>query len=151
MNYGLIEENHLKDFSRSVCDCLGYGENGMASMLLVETARAETGAGKVKDTTVGAGMGITQIDKIPFYDILERVRDRDKEKVFNFFGIDLDLIEWEHLRYNPLLCLIFTRLKYKLIPEIIPTLRTKRADYWKKYYNTKAGKGTVAHYISANT
>lgn len=150
MYYGLISKKHLEDMSVSVCDCLGYGSNNVAHKLLIETAGAETNHGTIKDPTTYAGMGLTQFDKIPFYDVKNRARHSDKQKIADDFDIVLDLVEWEHLRYNPLLCLIFTRLKYKKIPELIPDTLQGRAEYWKKYYNTEAGKGTIKHYIGAN-
>lgn len=68
-----------------------------------------------------------------------------------YFGIDIELVEWEHLRYNPLLAMLFTRLKYKLIPELVPKSIEARARYWKMFYNSKAGKGTVEHYLEVNS
>lgn len=150
MNYGLTNQLYLKECIDIVCNCLGYGINGVADELLIETARAETGAGTIADNSIGAGMGITQIDKIPFVDIQDRVRHSDRDKIKEELGIDLALISWEHIRYNPLLCVLFTRLKYKKIPETIPSSIKGRAEYWKTYYNTEAGKGTVKHYIDAN-
>jgi len=41
-------------------------------------------------------------------------------------------------------------LKYKLIPELIPNSLDERATYWKKYYNSEAGKGTMKHYLEMN-
>jgi len=150
MNYGLINKLYLKECVEKVCDCLGYGANKNADELLLETAGAETLHGDAIDGTIGAGMGITQIDEIPFGDIQNRVKESDKSKVKDILGIDIDLVGWEHLRYNPLLCVLFTRLKYKKIPEVIPNSMQGRAEYWKKYYNTVAGKGTVEHYLKAN-
>jgi len=150
MYYGLINRNHLDDIAEAVCDSLGYGSNENANILLIETAGAETNMGNLKDPSIYAGMGITQFDKMPFYDIKTRTRHSDKTKILFDFDIVIDLVEWEDLRYNPLLSLIFTRLKYKLIPDVIPATLELRADYWKKHYNTKAGKGTVEHYMSAN-
>lgn len=151
MNYGLTNKLYLKECIEKVCDCLGYGANNNADELILETAGVETRFGKATDGTIGAGMGITQIDKMPFGDIQNRVKNSDREKIKKEMGIDLDLIGWEHLRYNPLLCVLFTRLKYKKIPEEIPTNLEGRAFYWKDHYNTKAGKGTVEHYIKANS
>ena len=145
MMYGLINQKHLDEMAEEVCECLGGGEN--AINLLLETAGAETNRGQTKDLSIGAGMGITQIDRLPFLDIKDRLRQKDKEAVYNHFNIDTDLVKWEHLRYNPLLCLIFTRLKYKKVPEAIPTTEEGRAKYWKKYYNSIEGKGTIAHYV----
>ena len=145
--YGLINQSHLEDMAESVCECLGGNENVIA--LLLETAGAETNRGYTKDNTIGAGMGITQIDRLPFLDIKDRLRQKDKESVKQFFDVDVDLVKWEHLRYNPLLALIFTRLKYKKIPESVPSTKEGRAKYWKKHYNSIEGKGTLAHYILA--
>lgn len=149
--YGLVKPSHLKDIAIDVCDCLGNGTNNNAVFLLMETAGAETGKGTIKDESIGAGMGITQFDKMPFYDVKDRCRDSDKQKLKEYFDIDIDLVEWEDLRYNPLLAMIFTRLKYKKIPEPIPRTTETRAYYWKQHYNTKAGKGTYEHYMQANS
>lgn len=45
---------------------------------------------------------------------------------------------------------LFTRLFYRLIPEAILETIEGRAKYWKKYYNTVLGKGTVEHYLEMN-
>jgi hypothetical protein len=132
-----------------VCDCLGYGINHTAHLLIVETATTETGLGRIKDTTLGAGMGICQFDKMPFYDIRKRSA-KYKEKIYEELGVDIDLVEWEHLRYNSFLSLLFCRLFYKPIPKQIPDDIKERAIYWKKYYNTELGKGTAEHYLRMN-
>lgn len=148
--YGLTNIDDLEKLAVKVCDCLGHGKHLTAVDLLVETAGAETKRGTYQDKTKYAGMGITQFDKMPFYDIRDRTSKANKLKVFNCFGIHLDYVEWEHLRYNPLLALIMTRLKYLLVREHIPPDLESRAKYWKKYYNSYAGKGTPEHYIEIN-
>jgi hypothetical protein len=147
--YGLIKKEHLEQIAETVCDVLGHGTNRTAIKLLMETAGAETNRGLTKDTSINAGMGITQIDRLPFKDIKDRCREVDKKALKIYLDIDIDLVEWEHLRYNPLLCMIFTRLKYKKIPDLIPDNAEDRADYWKIHYNTVAGKGTIKHYLDA--
>ena len=148
--YGLINQQHLKDMSHAVCDCLGHGGNHNAVELLLETAGAETKRGTYKDSTLYAGMGITQFDELPFQDVKDRCRDSDKQKLINSFDIDIDLVEWTDIRYNPLLSLIFTRLKYKKIPDVIPLTIQDRYTYYKKWYNSYEGKATLAHYINSN-
>lgn len=73
-----------------------------------------------------------------------------KDKIITDLGVDISLVEWEHLRYNPYLSLIFTRLLYRLVKESIPSTIEERAKYWKKYYNTELGKGTPEHYLEMN-
>ena len=151
MNYGLTNgKSEIIRLSRTICSVLGNGAKNNAHELLIETAGAETDFGTFRDNSVGAGMGLTQFDKMPFYDVRDRTKEHNKEKLKRALGIDIDLVEWEHLRYNPLLSLIFTRLKYKLIPDEIPESLEGRAKYWKKYYNTELGKGTIEHYLKAN-
>lgn len=150
--YGLVSKNQLLDTVKYVCDVLGHGANNNAVKLLLETANTETSLGKTKDTTKYAGMGITQIDKIGFDDILDRVSFSDVAIIKEKMGIELAWIKWEDLRYNILLAFLFTRLKYKKIPEEIPNRVEDRALYWKKHYNSyhPNAKGTVGHYLEAN-
>lgn len=148
--YGLTDIKQLEEIAVKVCDCLGHGKNLTAVDLLLETAGAETKRGTYQDPTKYAGMGITQFDKMPFYDIRDRTSKKNKLKVYNCFGIHLDYVEWTDLRYNPLLAMIMTRLKYLLVKEHIPPDFVARAKYWKKYYNSYKGKGTPEHYIEMN-
>lgn len=152
MNYGLARKHHLMDFAVAVCDCLGYGKNNNAHLLLIKTSGAETNKGSTKDRSIGAGMGITQIDKLTFEDIKKRCKGSHKELLLNNLGVNIDLVEWGHLRYNPFMCFIFTRLKYKKVPEVIPTSDVEIAQYWKKNYNSCAenAKGTVYHFLGCN-
>ncbi|MBT7349732.1 hypothetical protein HN803_02960 [candidate division WWE3 bacterium] len=148
--YGLLNQRHLADVATEVCDCLGYGANGTARDILMETAGAETIFGTYKDETKFAGMGITQFDKSPFYDVRTRASVSDRKRIEEYFNIDIDLVDWKDLRYNPLLAMLFTRLKYKKITAEIPETLMGRAEYWKEHYNTKLGKGTTSKYLAAS-
>lgn len=150
MYYGLTRKTDLREIAFEVCECLGHGLHNSAFNLLLETAGAETHRGQIRDRTEGAGTGLTQFDKLPFYDTKARVSQKDKERVKEYFDIDVDSIEWQDLRYNPLLALLFARLKYKKIPQAVPITIRERAEYWKQHYNSYLGKGTVNHYIKAN-
>ncbi len=148
--YGLTDLKQLETIAIQVCECLGGGTNNTAINMLLETAGAETGKGTVIDGTKFAGMGITQFDGMPFQDVIDRTRQKHKDMIIEYFNINIEWVQWEHLRYNPLLAMIFTRLKYKLVPELIPNSLEARARYWKVYYNTEAGKGDVEHYLGMN-
>lgn len=148
--YGVMDQEHLERIAFEVCECLGHGTNGKAIDILIETAGAETVRATLQDPTKFAGMGVTQFDKLPFEDIQNRTRQKDKDKILETFGINIEWVGWSHLRYNPLLAMIFTRLKYKKIPELIPNTFEDRSAYWKEHYNTKLGKGTIEHYIKSN-
>lgn len=141
-NYGWTQDVYSQ--ARAVVNCLGGGE--VAYALILETATAETGLGKITDGTVYAGMGLCQFDKIPFY----RIRDvsmKFRDKIKSELKVDIKLIKWEELRYNPFLSLLFCRLYYLAVRSPNPTTLDGRAKYWKKYYNSYLGKGTPEHYI----
>lgn len=43
--------------------------------------------------------------------------------------------------------IVFCRLKYWRVPHKIPSSTIGLARYWKKWYNTDGGAGTVSHFI----
>lgn len=147
--YGLINENALDDIIADVTNVLGNGANNTAHLLLSETAQAETNYGKTPDLHLFSGYGVFQFDDIAIKDTIARTPQHLKDKINQVYGIDLNYINGFVLQWSPLASTIMARLKYRLIPEEIPTTREKRAEYWKKYYNTYLGKGTVEHYLSA--
>lgn len=149
MNYGYIDKKHILEKAEKICDCIGHGLHGTAVQMIIETAVAETGLGQITDRTVGAGMGLTQFDELPFKDIKNR-NMKLRDKILKELGVDLQLIQWDDLRYNDFLSLLFTRLFYRLKGDPIPKTIEDRAKYWKIHYNTSAGKGTVEHYLEMN-
>lgn len=149
MNYGYIDDKLAIEMATKICDCIGHGKYNSAVQMILETAVAESGLGRIEDKTDGAGMGITQFDKLPFDDIRDRSK-KLKSKILKDLNVDIEKVEWNDLRYNPFLSLLFTRLHYWLKGDPIPKTIEERAAYWKLHYNTKFGKGTVEHYLEMN-
>lgn len=150
MFYGVISLEHLKAATKAVCDCIGHGRNNKAVAMLLETCAAETHCGNYRDPTPnGAGRGVTQIDHGTFDWLKDKYQNSAiAAKLDERFGIDIRRVQHSELDYNPLLALIFARLRYWTVTECIPATRKLRADYWKKYYNTELGKGTAQHYLA---
>ena len=148
-NYGFIDDETIVKQAKKICDCIGHGMHGTAMHMIIETAVTETGLGKIEDKTVGAGMGLTQFDELPFKDILKR-NMKSRDKIYKDLKVDIHLVEWDDLRYNNYLALLFTRMFYLLKGDPIPKTIEERAAYWKLHYNTKLGKGTVEHYLEMN-
>ena len=101
---------------------------------------------------MGTKVNLQLPDDKPFRDI----RDRNiklRPKILKDLGIDIMLVEWDDLRYNQFLALLFTRLLYWLKGEAIPLTIEERAEYWKRHYNTYAptAKGTPEHYLEMNS
>lgn len=151
MYYGLVRKQHLLDMAIVVCDVLGHG-NGNAVPMLIETAAAETLLGKYRDTTeYAAGTGITQVDKGTFDWLQGKYANRSVNKrCIEVFNIDLGLVRYDELEHSPLLALIFARLRYRTVPEAIPSTIEGRARYWKKHYNSfhPNAKGTPEKYLT---
>jgi hypothetical protein len=146
--YGLQSRDHAIELATRVCNMLGLGANGLAINLLLETACVETCLGTYQDPTPnGAGWGLTQGDAIGVLDVAKRTRDVDARRIRHAFGFEIYNTIGPDLANNPLKAFVFTRCFYKLIPEAIPETLQGRAEYWKKYYNTHLGKGTVNEYI----
>lgn len=149
MNYGLREKADAVDYAFAVCDVLGHGKNGAAPLLMLETAAAETLLGDYRDPTpTSAGTGLTQVDQGTFEWLRTKYHAQPVgKKLLAAFGIDLSRTVYQELRTSPLLAMIMCRLRYFAVNEAIPDTREDRALYWKRYYNTSAGKGTPADYL----
>lgn len=151
MNYGVLSLAYLRDAAYEVADCIGHGKNRMAAPMTLETCAAETQCGEYRDPTPnGAGRGVTQIDEETFYWLQKKyTKSAIAQRIYTRFGIDISRVKHEELDYNPLLALIWCRLRYWVVTEPIPETRAERAVYWKQHYNTVAGKGDVPHYLTA--
>lgn len=51
------------------------------------------------------------------------------------------------LVFSPELGVLFARLHYLRIPELVPVALEDQAAYWKQHYNTTFGKGTAQEYL----
>lgn len=150
MNYGIINLKRINKDAQLICDCIGHGKYGTAKEQIIETAIAETGLGQIEDKTPNsAGMGITQFDKMPFEDVKKRTM-KLRPKILADLKVDIATVKWEDLKFDHFKSLLFTRLLYWLKGDPIPATIEERAKYWKLHYNTKAGKGTVEHYLEMN-
>jgi len=122
------------------------GTNGM----LRDIAKIESRDGTDKDTFTGSSNGIWQVDDIGLkatqdtesHPNLQRQHALIKEQ----FGIDWSQVTTADLN-QPIVAAIAARLHLLNIPEAIPADKAGQAEYWKKYYNTAAGKGTVKKYL----
>lgn len=76
---------------------------------------------------------------------------RDPRAVNNWYDLmGMDAILWSlRIVDNDRLAVLFARIHYLRVPEPVPESLTEQAAYWKKYYNTAAGKGTAEQYIES--
>ena len=146
--YGVNSLNHVKRLARIVVNGLGGSENVYYQML--GTAAVETHCGQYPDDNPKSlGVGLYQHDQIRIDDIQQEGEQRHFDIVKNLWGYDIPSIKLAELAYDPLLSTICARLGYKRIPEACPSNILDQAVYWKKYWNTGAGKGTIEHYLDS--
>lgn len=73
----------------------------------------------------------------------------DSKATTDWINLPLETILWMlRLNDNDYLGVLFCREHYRRVPIYIPGDLAGQAQYWKTYYNTVAGKGTVDEYIA---
>lgn len=115
-----------------------------AEQLVLGTAIHESGLVYLKQIN-GPALGYWQMEPATHDDVWNRM-PRDIRRGFAIFGSADGSAEDLYLRndYAAAMC----RMKYRLSPGPIPMTLTAQAAYWKLYYNTPLGAGTVSEYIA---
>lgn len=123
------------------------GYNTTASLSLVcGTGNKESGYRTKTQYGGGPAKSWFQIERPTYNDVLNRAvskRPLLKNKIIEYLnGNDPS---FDLLTENDGFAAIVCRLKYLLIPEELPSYddAASMAKYWKKYYNTYLGKGSV--------
>lgn len=120
--------------------------------LIYETACVESGGFKYLKQVNGPALGFTQLEPNTVMDCWDNYIGF-RETLKHFFEVELNFNP-EDLEYcilsNVALQIAFARIVYYRRPGAIPPTMGGRAAYWKKYYNTSLGKGTIDHYLSLN-
>ena len=153
--YGIATRQEIELFTGEVCAFFD-GESIINDELnqkyvnsynmLMETMCAETLLGNMKDTDDKQGMGLPQIDRIKYDDIILNSQEH-QAKIWNKWHIDINLVTFESLRYDWKSSIIFMRIGYKRIRESFPSTREDRSRYWKKWWNTYKGAGKPSEYM----
>ena len=111
-----------------------------ATDLLMGTAAQESWLGTfLRQVGGGPAKGAFQMEGATFNDLVHR------------FGAKYPLIEefqFEQLEWDLQASIIMARIKYLSCPGAIPHGLTGQAAYWKKYYNTALGAGTIDEYLA---
>lgn len=123
--------------------------------LVLCTFQAETQFNAVRQDLgkhrYGKGYGLPQMEKLTFDDHVEHMEKRNPEIMELIIKI-CNLNEFpdvEALTWNDRLAVCMTRYHYKRVVEPLPAVDDLKgmARYWKKYYNTPMGAGTVEGFI----
>lgn len=119
-------------------------ENEKYNNLVAGTIGVETLYGKYRGKSK---LGITQISKAGWGYIKWKITYEDIDKI-KLLGYDHSKIKFENICNDITLSIAYCSLyyKYKLENQNPSTIK-ECAVAWKKYYNTKEGKGTVNDYL----
>ena len=122
-----------------------------ARALLLCTAAHESHLGTYLKQQEGPALGVYQMEPFTYRDIVqnylayriplsEKILKKGGFKIFPFSSELATNLKWSTY---------FARLHYMRIPEALPSYQNVEqiAQYWKKYYNTMDGKGTVEAFI----
>ena len=124
-------------------------DSNNAVELLMGTWAVESNGGHfLKQEDRGPARSAWQIEHPTFNDIINRVHKHFKDVLSNTIDKEINESDFPKIELNHKLAAQICRLKYELCPGEIPDNTIGRANYWKKYYNTPLGAGTVDKYIA---
>ncbi len=124
-----------------------------AENLLLGTALAESGLNVVKQIGGGPALSFFQLEDETITDCIRYLNRQDKRRlkarILSACYLEIfpqnESVTW-NLRYATLLA----RVKYWMQPSPLPSPNDAIAhgEYWKKFFNSEDGKGTVEHFVS---
>lgn len=122
-----------------------------SEQLILGTACQESKCGLyLKQLGNGPALGIYQMEPATHDDLFEnflKYKPNLREKVWLYVDKKRQMASemLGNLYYATAMC----RVHYLRVPELIPSGLREQAKYWKKYYNTELGAGTVDEYIKS--
>lgn len=118
--------------------------------LLMGTCAQESHLGKYRRQLGGGpALGIFQMEPATFRDIRDNYlayHEDLRNKIMEISGVSA--LEPEDLVENDRLAVCMARAHYSRVREAIPASLDGWARYWKQYYNTPLGKGTVEEFVA---
>ena len=125
-----------------------------ARSLIYNTGKVESGYRTLQQYGGGPALGFFQMEPNTALDIWDNYvmyRPKYREKLYAL-GFDDGALKFcllSNIGLQAALC----RLHYRRVPSALPKADNLKAQakYWKKFYNTEAGKGTIKHFMEANS
>lgn len=123
-----------------------------AENLLLGTAIAESGLRVVKQFAGGPAISFFQIEPDTYADCVRYLNRRDKAKIKSSIlsACYLDILPpFESLAWNIRLAILIARVKYWMQKPPLPHHEdiVSIGSYWKSFYNSARGEGTVEHFV----
>lgn len=121
-----------------------------AEDLLIGTALHESdGLKRLRQYGDGPALSYFQMEPETLYDLYENFLKYRPEWLERLNGYQITSLSLsENLVMNLAFSVAAARLQYYRVPEAIPKSKEGQAEYWKTYWNTEKGKGTVKKYLA---
>ena len=125
-----------------------------ARSLIYRTGKVDSGYRALQQYGGGPALGFFQMEPNTAIDIWDnyvmyRPKYRDKLYALGFDEGTLEFCLLSNIGLQAALC----RLHYRRVPSALPDAEDIKgqARYWKSFYNTEKGKGTIKDYMEANS
>jgi hypothetical protein len=117
--------------------------------LLMGTAAQESYLAEYIRQVRGPALGLMQMEPRTFEDHYIWLSIHNAEMMFDIIdACNIAEFKPESMVYNLKFSICMARVHYLRRPEALPKDLANQAAYWKRYYNTYLGAGTIDEYIS---
>ena len=155
INNSMLNQPQIKDLIERILKKMGlYSPEALD--LVYKTGKVESGYKYLRQIK-GPARGLFQceawvaVDICKNYlhyrkDLMHKVAESAMVKLSYF--VDPKEADWDFiLETNIAAQIAMCRLHYRRIPKPLPSSDEGQANYWKKYYNSMAGRGTVEDFL----
>ena len=125
-----------------------------AREMIFKTGMAESGYRVIEQGGGGPAIGFFQCEPATMRDIIENYASYRPELMTKLYALGYDdKDDTMRMMGSIFLQVAFCRLKYRRDKHALPDCGNmeEQAKYWKRVYNSYKGKGTVEHFIEANS
>lgn len=137
MSYNKFQLRSLID---RVTTRIGLASLDATNQLLGTCAKESDFGTYLRQLGSGPALGAFQMEPDTFEDLVHRFGEKFKL----LYGFIFEELEW-----NLKAAIVMARIKYYSCPGPIPSDLDGQAHYWKQWYNTPGGKGTIDEYLTA--
>ena len=139
--------NQIRELITKALELLGLLSDAAVELELGTWAVESNGGQYTHQLGGGPAHGMWQTEKPTFMDVVARCGKAHYQVLKDALDGNDPEDSFDALDSNHVFACMISRLKYFLSPGAIPEMLEGQAAYWKKYYNTSLGKGTVEEYI----
>lgn len=150
-----MNAKHLRDLIKSTLRVFSAYSTEAVDLLMLTAAQESFCGETLRQLGGGPALGIFQMEPETYNDIMSRFIPNRPDLGTRLNSFRTSLSPWMDLEGNLLFQIVIARVNYMRIHEAIPKWSGNEeeyiralAAYWKKYWNTKIGKGTQEEAIA---